>query len=115
MVECESSYIDSLKVPTCSSFLVKSSIGDSEDFFRGEQLATVVNPKCGSCRCGKCPVPGSRYSYREENELKLIDENMRYNSETGSWVAKYPLLFPRDSLKGNRQVAMRSLLTIFKV
>ena len=68
VVECESSYIDSLKVPTCSSFLVKSSPRDSEDFFHGEQLATVVNPKCGSCL-----VAGSQYSYGEENKLKLID------------------------------------------
>ena len=114
VVKADSVYTDSLKVPTCSSFLVKSSFMDSQDFFHAEQLATVVNPKCGSCRCGRCPVPGSRYSYREENELKMIEENIRYDADKRTWVASYPYLFPKETLKGNRQVALKSLLATEK-
>ena len=83
---------------------------DSSDFFRSEQLATVVEPKCGSCRCGRCPVPGSRYSFKEESELKLIDDHLHYDKEKGSWVAGYPYLHPPESLKGTKAVAMKSML-----
>ena len=109
VVETESIYTESLKIPTCSSYQVKTSVADAEDFFRCEQLGTLVDPKCGSCRCGRCPVPGSRYSFKEETELKLIDENLRYDSDNGAWVASYPFLHPRESLKGNKSVALKSM------
>ena len=74
----------------------------------------MANPKYGSCRCGRFPVPKSRYSYREENELKMIEENIRYDAEKRTWVASYPYLFPKETLKGNRQVALKSLLATEK-
>ena len=114
VIETSSVYIDSLKIPTCSSYYGKSSPADSEDFFRTEQLGTVIEPKCGSCRCGKCPVPGSRYSFKEENELKMIQEGLRYDSDNGTWVAKYPFLFPSEHLKGSKSVAMRSMISTEK-
>ena len=74
-------------------------------------MGTVVEPKCGACRCGKCPVPGSRYSFREESELKLIEESLTYDEENKCWVASYPYLFPKESLKGTKEVAFKSLLS----
>ena len=61
------SVVNSLRIPTCTALVTKTSIMDSGDFFAGEQLGTTVEPKCGACRCGKCPIPGSRYSYRERS------------------------------------------------
>jgi len=114
VIETNSVYTDSLRVPTCSSYLVKSSPAEAEDFFCAEQLGTVVEPKCGSCRCGKCPVPGSRYSFKEENELKMIQEGLRYDTDEGKWIAGYPFLFPRDNLKGSKSVAIKSMLAMEK-
>ena len=102
---------NSLKIPTCSAFTLKISPAESNDFFTTEQLGTVAEPKCGSCRCGKCPVPGSRYSFREESELKLIEENLSYSEANGYWVARYSYLYPRESLKGTREVALQSMLS----
>ena len=48
------------------------------NFFQTEALGTTINVKSGSCKCRKCPVPGSRYSHREEAELKLIQDGLRY-------------------------------------
>ena len=110
VVDSNSIYTESFKIPTCTSFQTKVSPLDSSDFFRSEQLATVVEPKCGSCRCGRCPVPGSRYSFKEESELKLIDDHLHYDKEKGSWVAGYPYLHPPESLKGTKAVAMKSML-----
>ena len=40
------------------------------NFFRGEQLGNTMELKFGACRCGRCPMSGSRYSFREEAKLK---------------------------------------------
>ena len=33
-----------------------------------------------------------------------------YNEEDGCWVAQYPYLFPRETLRGSREVAYKSML-----
>ena len=109
VVEIDPVVESSLRIPTCSAFLAKSKPMDASSFFQSEQLGTIIEPKCGSCRCGACPVPGSRYSFREEAELKLIQENLRYDEENGCWVASYPFLYPRENLKGNKAIAVKSL------
>ena len=88
---------DSLRIPTCSALAVKVSVYDGHDFFSSERLGTTIEPKCGACRCGKCPVPGSRFSFREESELKMIEEGLTYDEEQKHWIAKYPYLHPRES------------------
>ena len=81
---------ESLKIPLCSAFTSKIAPLEAGDFFEVEKLGTVVEPRCGACRCGRCPVPGSRYSYREEAELRLIQDNLEYDENRQCWVAKYP-------------------------
>ena len=107
----EDPFVASRKIPSCSVYTAKVSPADCSDFFSSEQLGTVVEPKCGSCRCGKCPVPGSRYSFKEETELQLIQEKLRYDDDQSCWIAEYPYLFSRDALKGNRDIAIKSMLS----
>ena len=59
-------------------------------------------------------MPGSRYSFQEEAELKLIEDNMRYDEEQKCWIASYPYLHPRETLRGTKEVAMKSLLSTEK-
>ena len=106
----EDPFVISQKIPTCTAMSVKVSEVDNGDFFHTEQLGTVVEPRCGNCRCGRCPVPGSRYSFREESELKIIEENLSYDEDQKCWVARYPLMFPRELLKGSRDIAFKSML-----
>ena len=115
VVEVDRLYSDSLKIPSCSVYQAKVSSSEAEDFFRSEQLCTVIEPRCGSCRCGRCPVPGSRYSFREETELKLVEENLWYDNSSSRWVAKYPYIHPRESLKGSKSVALKSMLSTEKM
>ena len=96
------------EIRTCSAFLSRTP-AESHDFFETERLGTLVEPRCGSCRCGKCPVPGSRYSFREESELKLIDEGLVYDDTEGCWIAKYPFLYPKQLLKGSKDIAIKSM------
>ena len=57
---------------------IKAKVAAMEmcDFFKVESLRTMIEPKCGSCKCGKCPVPGPQYSHKEESELHVIEEGV---------------------------------------
>ena len=107
-------YQESMKIPTCNALTAKVSVVECDDFFRLEQLGTTVDPKCGSCRCGRCPIPGSRYSFREETELKMIEENLHYDEVQGCWIAQYPYLFARETLNGTKEIAYKSMLATEK-
>jgi hypothetical protein len=34
-----------------------------DNFIRGEELGTEMSPRCGGCRCNKCPNVGLTYSF----------------------------------------------------
>lgn len=79
------------------------------DFVCGEELATEVSPKCGGCKCSKCPTVGHTYSFREQQELQLIRDNLRYDPEEQCWVTKYPWLSDPASLPDNYRTALSTL------
>ena len=41
-------------------------------------------------RCGNCPLGGKDYSLKEERELKMIEDGLKFKSEEGHWEAQYP-------------------------
>ena len=59
-------------------------------FIEGEEMGTETNPRCGGCRCGKCPVRGHTYSFKEEQELRIIQENLEYDEQNECWRTSYP-------------------------
>ena len=61
-----------------------------EQFFQAEALGTIVEPQCGGCKCSKCPVPGSLYSFKEQKEFDLIMKNLQYDKEKKRWFTNYP-------------------------
>ena len=61
-----------------------------ENFICGEDLGTEITPRCGSC--GKCPVVGHTYAFKEEQELKLIHENLEHDVAHQCLVISYPWL-----------------------
>ena len=77
-----------VSVPLRQSNFVQSPGIDA--FVIGEQLGTEIVPKCGVCRCGKYPIVGHTYSFREEQELKLINSKLHYDEENKRWIAGYP-------------------------
>ena len=42
--------------------------------------------------------------------MKMIQENLTYDQEKEHWVAEYPYIYPREVLKGNKDVAYKSML-----
>lgn len=80
---------------------------DIESFFDTEALGVECSPKCGSCRCGRCPIGGKSFTLKEERELKLIEEGLSHNGD--HWVAQYPWVRDPRELPDNREVALKML------
>ena len=94
------------------SFTGKNAGREVENFIFGEDLGTEITPRCGSCRCccGKCPVVSHTYSLREEQELKLIHENLEYDVANQCWVTSYPWLVDPSTLPNNYYAAFATLM-----
>ena len=58
-----------------------------DDFFETENLGIEVEPRCGNCSCGSCPIGGKNYTIAEERELKLIEDGLVRKSD--HWEATY--------------------------
>ncbi|KAL9987900.1 hypothetical protein ACROYT_G002280 [Oculina patagonica] len=80
-----------------------------ENFICGEEIGTEITPRCGSCRCGKCPTVGHTYSFKEEQELKLIQGNLEYDGVKQCWVTSYPWLVDPGILPNNYGSALATL------
>ena len=78
-------------------------------FIEGEEMGTETNPRCGSCRCGKCPVRGHTYSFKEEQELKIIQENLEYDEQNQCWRTSYPWILDPSTLPDNYNAALSIL------
>ena len=50
-------------------------------FFNSESLGVECSPKCGNCRCGKCPLGGMQYNLKEERELAMIEEGLEFKAD----------------------------------
>ena len=80
---------------------------DVTAFYDNEALGVACTPKCGSCRCGTCPVGGKQYTLQQERELAMIENGMRLND--GVWVAKYPWIKNPQELPDNNYSALAML------
>ena len=78
-------------------------------FVTGEDLGTEVTPKCGGCKCGKCPVVGHTYSFHEEQELEMIRSNLKYDEQIQCWKTSYPWLVDPSSLPDSYSTAFATL------
>ena len=87
----------------------QTSLIDGDAFFQAEALGTVIDPKCGGCRCNKCPVPGSKYSFLEQRQFDKINRNMFHDKKKKRWITKYPWKCERSVLPRNMKAALKQL------
>ena len=80
-----------------------------EDFYNIEGLGVACSPRCGGCKCGKCPVGSSDYTLKEERELKLIESKLVFDSGKKRWTAEYPWIRSPEELPDNKRAAMGRL------
>ncbi|XP_067950495.1 uncharacterized protein [Watersipora subatra] len=89
--------------------LLDSAKAVVSDFILGETLGTEVNPKCGGCKCGKCPILGHTYSFEEQQQLQLTRDNLTYDSHKQVWYASYPWVKDPSDLPDNYSSALATL------
>ena len=78
-----------------------------DDFYENESLGISCQPKCGSCKCGECPVGGKQYTLQQERELAMIECNLRL--EDGAWHVGYPWKRSPEELPNNYHSALGML------
>ncbi|KAJ8019238.1 hypothetical protein HOLleu_42307 [Holothuria leucospilota] len=83
-----------------------------DEFLSIESMGISCVPRCGGCKCGKCPVGARNLTLQEERELHQIENNMTRTE--GRWVAKYPWIKDPKDLPDNRQVAVATLKSLEK-
>ena len=93
----------------CSHLITVDDSNRISRFIEGETLGTELAIKCGSCRCGRCPVTGHTFSFREEQELQLIRQNLHFDQSLKAWVTKYPWIKDPSELPDNYQAAVATL------
>ena len=81
-------------------------------FFNAESLGVAVDPKCGDCKCSKCPIGGAKFSFKEQQDYDIIRDNLHYDAENSRWVTEYPWLCERSTLPKNDKAAMQNLLSL---
>ena len=91
------------------SFTGRNQGRQVENFISGEEIGTEITPRSGSCRCGKCPTVGHTDSFKEEQELRMIQENLEYDSVKHCWVTSYPWLVDPGTLPDNYGSAFATL------
>lgn len=77
------------------------------DFILCENLRVEVLPKFCSCKCGKCPILGCTYSFKEEHQLQMIREKLKYDPECKIWTTKYPWICDPCDLPDNYSAALK--------
>ena len=92
-----------------SSCLTHRMEQNQNNFIQGEELGTQVMPRCGSCKCSKCPTVGHTYTFQEEQELEIIRQNLYYDSIQKCWITKYPWIVSPDTLPDNYSMALATL------
>ena len=85
-----------------------------EDFYNIENLEVECKPRCGGCKCGKCPLGAKNYSLKEEKELQLIERNLHLDSPAHRWMTPYPWIRNPADLPDNRKAAFGMLLCMEK-
>ena len=78
-------------------------------FILGEEMGIDSVPKCGNCKCGKCPLPGHNLSFKEEQELEMIRNGLTYNAVDKCWTSSYPWLTSPEELPHNYSSALATL------
>ena len=109
-------YAEGLELVQKAAYLSQSHPGfsDPQSFILGEELGTESSPKCGRCKCGKCPLPGHDLSFQEEQELKFIQQGLVYSTENQQWTASYPWLINPNMLPDNYYATKATLIRLEK-
>ena len=72
-----------------------------QKFMDVESLGLQAVPKCGACKCGMCTLGNNSCTIKEQQELRLISEGLKLNTERKEWTVKYHWRKPPELLPNN--------------
>ncbi|XP_076129224.1 uncharacterized protein LOC143110221 [Alosa pseudoharengus] len=78
------------------------------EWFKWDSIGAACDPKCGSCKCSKCPPGGREMTLGEERDLEKIKDCLSYvladkHSDAPHWDAAYPWKVNPAILPDNRR------------
>ena len=82
------------------------------DFFKEESIGVECQPRCGGCRCGKCPTGSKAMTIKEEKDYKKFQSLMSLDplgteSDPGPyWVSELPWTVDKSKLANNRSAVL---------
>ena len=95
-----------------ASHSVHPAFSKPDSFLVGEDLGIDCQPKCGACKCGKCPIPGHSLSFKEEQELTQIRQGLEHDKDKKCWKTSYPWIINPQDLPNNFFAAKSALKRI---
>ena len=102
---------DSSDTATCLATKA-SPLTDGDLFFKSQALGTVVEPQCGGCKCSKCPIPGMKFTFKEQQGFDKVQKNLKYCEIHKRWYVEYPWAVDRSCLPRNEEAAYQWLLSL---
>ena len=83
-----------------------------DQFYNLDGLGIHFTPRCGGCKCGKCPLGSKKCSIKEEKELQMIEDGLSYDQLKKEWTATYPRVRNLEELPNNLPSAIRRLQSL---
>ncbi|CAL9701094.1 unnamed protein product [Knipowitschia caucasica] len=89
------------------------------EWFKWDSVGAACDPRCGGCKCGRCPPGGKEMTLGEERELEKIKECLTYvqadkHSDSPHWDAAYPWKGDPATLPDNRHAVKATFLNTEK-
>ena len=103
-----------LRCVVCAAVLT-SPFTNENLFYEADALGTAIEPKCGGCKCDKCPIPGSKFSFREQQAHDIINNNLFRVMDEQRWYTSLPWKDGRHVLPKNDKSALKDLMKVEKM
>ena len=82
------------------------------EYFKEENIGVECRPKCGGCKCGKCPTGAKRMSIKDERDyehfktLMYLDQEGSVNDPGPYWVSSLPWTLEKAVLIDNKPAVL---------
>ena len=112
--ESKTAHARTMKVTVKEASFTATAKTDCEflDFFKEESIGVECQPKCGGCRCGKCPTGSKAMTLKEERDYKKFQSLMSLDplgseSDPGPyWVSELPWTVDKSKLINNQPAVL---------
>ena len=90
------------------------------DYFKEDSIGVHCNPRCGSCKCGTCPIGAKEMSLKDEREYErfkslMVLDTVGTEVDPGPyWVSELPWTVDRYKLINNKPAVLGVMRSTIK-